>query len=216
MAVVGGGISGYVERSLLLNYFGQTAFSLPGTVYVGVGTGQSLDVSNFGGSVTYGAASLVDTQNFFAPYSLAGAWVISGASTGTVQSNTANTITLTGSWTGGTPSAGAQYDIFFFSEPSGNNYSRVAVTNNTTNFVEATTVGAVTNYSGCVIFTGTAVNFPAASGAGWGQIVSAFIADSATRNQGHILNAQPLATPQYILGGQTMSIPAGTFGVGLK
>ena len=216
MAVIGGGLSGYVERSMLQNYFGQTSFSLPATIYVGLATGQPLDVSNFGGSVTYGASSLVDTQNFFSSYNLAGAWVISGSSTGTVMSNTANTVTLTGSWTGGTPSAGAQYDIFFFSEPSGNNYSRVAVTNNSTNFAPATTAGPVTNYSGCVIFTGIAVNFPAASGAGWGQIVSVFTSDSSTRNEGHTLSAQPLATPQYVLGGQTMSVPAGALGLGLK
>jgi hypothetical protein len=215
VAVVGGGISGYVKRSLLLNFFGQTAYTPPATVYAGLATNQPVDVSNFGGSVTYGASSLVDSQNFF-PYNLAGAWVIAGASTGTVLSNTVNTVTLTGSWAGGTPAAGTQYDVILFSEPSGNNYSRVAVTNNTTNFVQATTTGSTTNYSGVVIFTGTAINFPNASGAGWGQVVSAFLADSATRNQGHILSAEPMATPQFVLGGQTISVPSGAFGLGQK
>jgi hypothetical protein len=215
VAVIGGGISGYVERTLLQNFFGQVAYSIPATVYVGLATSQPLDVSNFGNSVTYGTASLVDSQNYF-PYNLAGAWVIAGASTGTVLSNTVNTVTLTGSWTGGTPSTGTQYDISFFSEPSGNNYSRVTVTNNTTNFVEATTAGSQTNYSGIVVNNGLAINFPNASGAGWGQVVSAFVSDNSVRNQGHILYAQPLATPQFVLGGQTVAIPKGVFGLGFK
>ena len=215
MAVIGGGISGYVERSLLQNYFGQVAFTLPGTVYVGLSTSQPLDVSNFGGSVTYGAASLVDSQNYF-PYSLAGAWVIAGASTGTVLSNSVNTVTLTGNWTGGTPSSGTQYDVFLFSEPSGNGYARISVTNNTTNFVEATVAGSQTNYSGSIIGNGLAINFASATGAGWGQVVSAFVADSSTRNQGHMLFAQPLATPQFVLGGQPIAVPPGTLRLGFR
>jgi hypothetical protein len=215
MAVIGGGISGYVERSLLADFFGQTGVSIPGTVYAGLSTSQPLDVSNFGSSVSYGTASLVDSMNYF-PYNLAGAWVIAGSSTGTVQSNTANTITLTGNWTGGTPASHAQYDVAFFSEPSGNNYSRVTITNNTTNFVQLPSSGSTTNYSGSTIFSGVAINFTNATGAGWGQVVSVFIADNSTRNEGHILFAQPLATPQFILGGQTLSIPLGALGLGLR
>jgi hypothetical protein len=55
-------------------------------------------------------------------------------------------------------------------EPSGNNYARVSVTNNDTNFPEASS-GAKSN--------GTAIEFPEASGS-WGTITHFFIADAAS------------------------------------
>jgi hypothetical protein len=214
MAVIGGGISGFFERRMLWSILGN--FDQWGTSpYVGLSATQPIDVRNFGSSVTYGASSLVDSQNYF-PYNLAGAGVKAGSQTGTVQSNTLNTVTLTGAWTGGTPTAGSEYDIYLFSEPSGNNYSRVAITNDDIHFVSTPAAGSQVNYAGSLVLTGAAINFPAATGAGWGQIVSAFVADSPTRNLGNMVFAQPLATPQFVLGGQMISIPIGAFGLGLK
>lgn len=215
MAVIGGGLSGFLERTFLGEFGNDTYGFFP--VYIGLSTTQPLDVSNFGSSVTYGAASLLDSQNYF-PYNLAGAGIrTASGSTGTVLSNTINTVLLTGNWTGGTPPAGTQYDIFLFSEPSGNNYSRVSLANNSTNFVKVPASGAQVNYSGSIVTTGVQINFPPATGAGWGHIVSVFVTDTfPSRNTGNMLWAQPLATPQYVLGGQTLAIPAGALSIGLK
>lgn len=56
------------------------------------------------------------------------------------------------------------------SEPSGNNYARVSVTNNTTNFPNASNGGKS---------TGSTVTFGAPSGS-WGTIKSVFIADASS------------------------------------
>jgi hypothetical protein len=59
-------------------------------------------------------------------------------------------------------------------EPSGGSYARVAVTNNTTNFVIDTSVPATP-----FIKNGTAITFPTAT-ASWGTITHFFIADAAS------------------------------------
>lgn len=55
-------------------------------------------------------------------------------------------------------------------EPSGNNYARVSMTNNTTNFPNASSGNKA---------TGAAVTFGAPSGS-WGTIKSVFIADASS------------------------------------
>lgn len=79
-------------------------------------------------------------------------------------------------------------------EPSGNNYSRAAVTNNNTNF-PAASAGSKSN--------GTIINWPTPSGA-WGTIVDFFISDAASG--GNILLYGTLPTAQPIVSGNPVSI----------
>jgi hypothetical protein len=71
-----------------------------------------------GAPVTYTANSVTDTAKSWT----ANQWVNAtaaanaGAEMGTVVSNTANTLTLGASWTGGTPAPGSAYTVSFFSE----------------------------------------------------------------------------------------------------
>lgn len=195
-------------------FFGAVSFSAPATIYMGLSGIAPVDVSNFGPSVTYGSTSLTDsTGPFLGLIPLAGAYVVtSTGKVGTVLSNTAGFIQLIGAWTGGTPSAGEQYDVVLFNEPNGNGYTRIGFSNNTTNL----SLLPAQYISGAFMSVNPAINFPVPTGSGWGHIVSAFLADSATIGVGHILVAQPLAIPQNVLGGQIMTVPANQFSIGLS
>jgi hypothetical protein len=74
--------------------------------------------SGSGAAVTYTANSLTDTSKTWTAnqWAFASVSANAGAETGTVASNTSNTLTLAANWTGGTPAAGAPYVISFFSE----------------------------------------------------------------------------------------------------
>lgn len=82
-------------------------------------------------------------------------------------------------------------------EPSGNNYSRVAVTNNATNF-PAASGGAKSN--------GTAITFPTASGS-WGTVTDLFISDASSG--GNILAYDDLAVAKAVTSGDTVSFAIG-------
>lgn len=66
-----------------------------------------------------------------------------------------------------------QAGTFTSLEPSGNNYNRVAVTANSTNFANATSAEP------CVTQNATAINFPTPS-ADWGYAVGIILADAST------------------------------------
>ncbi|MBV9101563.1 MAG: hypothetical protein JOZ46_07075 [Candidatus Dormibacteraeota bacterium] len=74
--------------------------------------------SGSGAAVSYTSTTLTDTSKSWTTNQWANATVSvnAGAETGTVASNTNNTLTLTGAWTGGTPAAQSPYSITFFSE----------------------------------------------------------------------------------------------------
>ncbi len=92
-------------------------------------------------------------------------------------------------------------------EPTGNNYSRVSVTNNTTNFPTATLTGDGTRYQK---LNAAALNFPAPSGS-WGNISAIGIYDAST--SGNLLYYMPLATPQAVNAANPLSFPANTIQV---
>ena len=73
-------------------------------------------------------------------------------------------------------------------EPSGNNYARVAVTSTTGNW------GAAGGGFPASIANASSFNFPTPSGSGWGTIVNWFFSDAATG--GNILDFGPLALAQ--------------------
>lgn len=88
-------------------------------------------------------------------------------------------------------------------EPSGNNYSRVSVTNNATNF-PAAAAGAKAN--------GTAFTFPVPSGA-WGSCIDFFISDAASG--GNIYCYGTLDTAQSPVSGNTVEFPIGDLDITL-
>ncbi|MEO8555026.1 MAG: calcium-binding protein [Actinomycetota bacterium] len=59
--------------------------------------------ANSGSTITYGPDTLLDTAQSFAPNAFQGREVVVGTSKGTVKSNTATKITLTGPWSGPPP-----------------------------------------------------------------------------------------------------------------
>lgn len=89
-------------------------------------------------------------------------------------------------------------------EPSGGNYSRVAVTNNTTNWPNA---------SGGAKSNGVAITFPTAS-ASWGQVVDFAILDHPT-NATNMLGYGTLTTPKTIDPGDTASFAIGDLDITL-
>lgn len=88
-------------------------------------------------------------------------------------------------------------------EPSGNGYARVAVTNNSTNFPNA---------SGGTKSNGTAINFPAASGA-WGNCTDFFLSDASSG--GNIYAVGVLDVAKNVTSGDTVSFPIGDLDITL-
>lgn len=82
-------------------------------------------------------------------------------------------------------------------EPSGGNYSRVAVTNNATEFPGASS-GAKSNAN--------AINFPTPS-VGWGLVTYAAVFDAASG--GNMLDFAALTASKTINSGDTVTIAAG-------
>lgn len=87
-----------------------------------------------------------------------------------------------------------------------NNYSRVSVTNNGTNFTNAS--GA----ANAAKTTGAAVTFPQASGA-WGTVVGVAIYDQSTG--GNLLAAAELTVNQSIVSGDTLQLNTGNLTINL-
>lgn len=83
-------------------------------------------------------------------------------------------------------------------EPVGNGYARVPITNNTTNWPNA---------AARVKSNGVAFTFPTATG-GWGVITHFVLYDAATG--GSVRAYGPLDTPTDILSGETRSFPPGS------
>ena len=88
-------------------------------------------------------------------------------------------------------------------EPSGNAYARVAVTNNATNW-PAAAAGAKAN--------GTAITFPTATGS-WGTIIDFAIMDAATA--GNMLGYGTLTTAKAVTTGDTPSFAIGDLDITL-
>lgn len=92
-----------------------------------------------------------------------------------------------------------------YSEPSGNGYARVAVSNNSTNF-GAASAGVVTNL--------TTIDFPAASGGAWGAVLYAGLFDAAS--SGTLLVYGSLNPNKYIADGYDVLIPVGGLSLTMK
>lgn len=85
-------------------------------------------------------------------------------------------------------------------EPSGNSYTRVAITNNGS-YWDYSQVGGLTK-----IANHAAVTFPQASGS-WGTLTDVFLVDAASG--GNILAHATLATSKTIGSGDTLQFNAG-------
>lgn len=90
-----------------------------------------------------------------------------------------------------------------FLEPVGNNYSRVAVTNNKTNWTTASN-GALEN--------ATAITFPQATGP-WGTVTHFGIYDASSG--GNILGSGALTLSKTIVSGDTASFASGALDISL-
>lgn len=104
----------------------------------------------------------------------------------------------------GTATAGTDMDAGLTSEVSGNNYSRVAVTRNQTNF-PASSGGAISN--------GTAITFPQASGS-WGTVTQVAIFDAATT--GNTLAWGDLTVAKAVGANDTLSFAIGDLDITLS
>lgn len=90
-----------------------------------------------------------------------------------------------------------------FTEPSGNNYSRPAVTNNVTNFPAA---------SGGSKSNGTEIAFPQASGS-WGTVTHFAVFDAISG--GNQLGSGALTTPKAVGANDTPKFPIGSLTITL-
>lgn len=127
-----GSFGNYLEDKLLDHVFGNTAYSAPATIYIGLSKADPLD------------------------------------------------------------------DGSGIDEPVGGNYSRVAVTNNTTNWPNSV-AGAKSN--------GTAITFPTAS-AGWGVCTHFFLYTTAS-GAGNLLGHAQLTNSKTVDSGDTLSFAIG-------
>jgi hypothetical protein len=93
-----------------------------------------------------------------------------------------------------------------FTEPSGNAYARVSVTNNTTNFPAATGTAPTTKNNGA------AITFPTATGS-WGTITHYAIFDASTA--GNMLFWGQLTTAKVINTNDTASMNANDLAITL-
>lgn len=132
-----GSFADYLENKILDHVFGNTAYSTPATVYVGLST---TTITDAGGNIT---------------------------------------------------------------EPAGGSYARVSVTNNVTNWPNA---------SGGSKSNGTAITFPTATGS-WGTIIDFFIADASSG--GNILGYGTLTVSKTVSSGDTLSFAASALTVTL-
>jgi hypothetical protein len=86
-------------------------------------------------------------------------------------------------------------------EPVGGAYARVGLTNNTTNFPDAT------GSNPALKLTGAAIAFPTATG-GWGTIYSVYACTAASAGQALYGGDLPVGVP--IGSGSLFSVPAGS------
>ena len=87
-------------------------------------------------------------------------------------------------------------------------YARVSVTNNSTNWPNATGTNPTTKQNG------TAINFPVCT-TNWGTVTDFFIADGAAVSTGHILGWGTLTTPKTISSGDSASFGANAITITL-
>jgi len=90
-----------------------------------------------------------------------------------------------------------------FTEPSGNGYARVAVTNNSTNWTAIASPPA----TGYTVQNNQPVTFPAATGS-WGTVTYFGIYDAAS--SGNLVGFGALTSSQAITSGITPSFAVGT------
>ena len=88
-------------------------------------------------------------------------------------------------------------------EPSGNGYTRLSITNNATNF-PVTSTGTKTN--------GTTLTFPTSTGT-WGTIIDFFVSDAST--SGNIICYGTLSTAKNVTSGDILSFGVGNLTITL-
>ncbi len=205
--------SHYMEPKVLDAWFGDTAPTVPATVYVGL----ILQLGTLSSALTAGTSytSLACATNT-ASYAGAANDIIligSGATTQVVQASAlwasaATSISVSSFIANAAYPIGTPFircDVYATAqEPSGGAYARVAVTNNTTNFPASTASG-----TGYQKQNGTAITFPQAT-ANWGTVAGFLIGDNATPGSGNILAYGALNAAQAFSTNNTPSFPVGS------
>jgi hypothetical protein len=189
-----GGASNYLDKKLLNHVYGNTAYTAPATIYVALHLATTLTANAAASQnqistthhITAGASVTIDpvggSPETFTVSSVSG----SGPYTVTLSGNLVHPFN-SGTYVKFDPGK-ALADLL---EPSGNNYSRKAVTNNTTNFPVATDAGDLSG----IITNGAAITCPTASGA-WGLVTHFANYDASTA--GNSLGRGALGTPKLI------------------
>jgi len=190
-----GNATDYLEAKILDELLGATAFSAPPTLYYGTVTPNK---GKWTASTVYALNDyVIPLASFNGRLYKATTGGTSGSSEPTWPTTTGGTVS-DGSvvWTEQT----AAFEAGTAPETSGNNYARVAVTNNTTNYPSGSQV------SGVYTKNHPLVTFPTPSGAqGW--ISHGFLADASSG--GNWLLWWDLTTPLQVLGSSTpFSFPA--------
>jgi len=112
-------------------------------------------------------------------------------------------------------STAACSDSSFGTEVSGGSYARVAVTSSLANWAGTQSAGSTTASTGTggQISNNNTITFPTPT-AGWGTVVSWFLADAST--SGNELICAPLTTNKTINSGDAVSFAAGALTVTLQ
>lgn len=93
------------------------------------------------------------------------------------------------------------FDATSTGECAGSTYARIAVTNSSNNFTNAT-AGAKTNK--------TTIEFTTAAGSDWGTVNAVAVLDSNSTSSGNILFWADLDTPQAIASGNVVQFSTGS------
>lgn len=190
-----GNLTDYAEAAILNELLGATAFTAPATLYYGLITPNK---GKWTASTVYALNDyVIPLASFNGRLYKATTGGTSGGSEPTWPTTIGGTV-VDGSvtWTEQT----ASFEAGTAPEVSGNNYSRVAITNNTTNYPAGSQVSGVYSKNHPLI------TFPTPSGA-WNWISHAFIADAVSG--GNQLMWWDLTTPLQVLSSATpFSFPA--------
>jgi hypothetical protein len=211
-----------MEPNILDYWFGNTAPTIPGIVYVGL----IIQAGTLSTALTAGTSytSLLCASNTVA-YNIASADILllgTGSTTQVVQASAlanagATSVSVSSFIANATYAIGTPFircDVYATAqEPSSGSYARVAVTNNTTNFpASAAEAGGVGG--GYVKQNGTAITFPLASGS-WGTVAGFLVADNITPGTGNLFAFGALNAAQLISTNNTPSFPTNSLNVTL-
>lgn len=218
-----GNFTNYFEQQILQYYFGDTSYTPPGTYYIALSTttpsqvkGSSAPLWNFTEPIMTTSLTAATGTSAITSVSVQSTPIaIANGDTLQLNDGAGHTQNITVNHTGGyaagstsitvnsfTPSVNYPANSTGVSDTTQANYLRVAVTNNNTNWVNATSEPT----DGFTQANGTTISFAQCSGASWGTITYFGIADAP--GGGNLLGFGSLTTQQVVNSGDTLSFAA--------